>query len=74
MNDKGSDVQTPTSSTSEQDVDREITNITWMVIAIVLLVVLILLAITSIALGTMLYLTKKSFKSASASKLTPHQG
>ena len=71
---KGSAAQTPTSSTSEQDADREATNVTWMIIAIVFLVVAILLAISSIALGTMLCHTRKSVKSVPASTLSPHQG
>ena len=71
---KGSGAQTHTSLTSEQDADREATNVTWMIIAIVFLAVAILLAITSIALGTMLCLTRKSLKSVPAPKLSPHQG
>ena len=71
---KSSAAQTPTSSISEQDANREGAIVTWMIIAIVFLVVAILLAITSIALGTMLCLTRKSVKSVPASKLTPNQG
>ena len=54
----------------------EATIVTWMLIAIVFLVEAILLAITSIALGIMLFLARnsKSVKSVPASKLTPHQG
>ena len=71
---KSSAAQAPTSPTSEQNADREATIVMWMIIAIVFLVVAILLAITSIALGTMLCLTRKSVKSVPASKLSPHQG
>ena len=71
---KSSAAQKATSSTCQQEADRETANVTWMIIAIVLLVVAILLAITSIALGTILCLTRKSVKSVPAPKLTPHQG
>ena len=71
---KGSAAMTPTSPTFEQDADREAPSVTWMIKAIVFLVVAILLPITSIALATMLCLTRKSVKSVPASKLTPHQG
>ena len=70
----GSATKTPTSPTSWQDADREAPSVTWMIIAIVFLEVAILLAITSIALGTMLCLTRKSVKSVPASNLSPHQG
>ena len=53
---------------------RETTNVTWMIVAIVFLVVAILLAITSKALGTMLCLTRKSVKSVPAPKLAPREG
>ena len=67
--------QTPTSSTCQQNADdKETTNMMWIIIAVLFLVVTILLAITSIALGTLLYLTRKSLKSVSASKPTAHQG
>ena len=58
----------------QQDADKEATNMTWMIIAILFLVGAILLAITSITLGTMLCVTRKCLISASDSKLTPHQG
>ena len=59
-----------TSSTSEQDADKMLM---WMIVAIVFLVA-ILLAITSIALGTMLCLTRKSLKSVPDSKLPQDEG
>ena len=71
---KSSAALTTTLPTSEQDADREATIVMWMIVAAVLLVVAILLAITSIALGTMLCFTRKSVKSVLAPKLTPHQG
>ena len=71
---KGSAAQATTLSTSQQDANREAANVMWMMVAIVLLVVAILLAITSIALGTMLCLIRKSVKSEPATKLSPHQG
>ena len=71
---KGSAAQATTQSNSQQDANREATNVTWMIVAIVFLVVAILLAITSIAVGAMLCLTRKSVKSEPASKLSPHQG
>ena len=60
-------VQTPTSCTCQQDV-------MWMIMAVLFLVVAVLLAITSIALGTMLCLTKKPVKSVPPSNLTLDQG
>ena len=71
---KSSAAKTTASPTSKQDADNEAKNVTWMITAIVFLVVAILLAITRIALGTMLCLTRKSVKSKPASKLTPRQG
>ena len=56
---KGLVAQTTTLSMCLQDADRDATNVTWMIIAIVFLVVAVLLAITSIALGTMLCCTRK---------------
>ena len=64
--------QAATPSTFQQDADREATNVTYAFVAIVFLVVAILLAITSIALGTMLCLQRKSVKSGP--ELTPHEG
>ena len=66
--------QEATPSNSEQDANREATDVTWMIVAIVFLVVAILLTITSIALGTILCLTRKSVKSLKDSKLAPHKG
>ena len=71
---KSSAAKTTTSPTSKQDADKEAKNVTWMITAMVFLVVAILLAITSIALGTILCVTRKSVKSKPASKLSPHQG
>ena len=67
-------VQMPTSCTCQQDADREAANVMWMIMAVLFLVVAILLAITSIALGTMLCLTRKPVKSIPPSNLTLHQG
>ena len=67
-------MQAATPSTFQQEADREVANVTWMIVAIVFLVVAILLAITSKALGTMLCLTRKSVKSEPAPKLTSLEG
>ena len=71
---KGSAAQTPTASTSEQDAHRDTPNMPYMIIIVVLLVVAILLAIASIALGTMLCLTRKSVKAVSSPRHTPQRG
>ena len=73
-NGKDSTAQTPMSSNSQQAANRKATNVMWMVIAIVFIVLAILLAITSIALGAMVYLSRKSVRSVLATKLTTHQG
>ena len=66
--------QTPTASACHHNAVEETTHMTWIIIALLFLVVAILLVISSIALGTLLYLTRKSLKSVSASKLRVHQG
>ena len=66
--------QEATPSTSQQHTNKEPTNVTGKIIVIAIVVVAILLAVASIALGTMLYLTRKSVKSVPASKLTRHKG
>ena len=65
--------QTATPSTSQEDADRNATNVMWAILAIVLLVAAILLTIAGIALGT-IYLPRKPVKSVMGSKLKPHQG
>ena len=66
--------QAATPSTSQQDANKEATNVTGMIVTIAIIVVAILLAVASITLGAMLYLTRKSVKSVLASKLTRHEG
>ena len=65
---------TCTSSTSQEAVEGQTTNAPWVPIAIAFIIVAIVLAIISIALGTMLYRTRKCLNSGSASKLVPLQG
>ena len=67
-------VHTPPSSISQQDADLQQTNIMWTIIAIAFIAVALLLAITSIVLGTALYFTKIRVKSESPTELTLHQG
>ena len=74
INPKVSAVHTLTSSISQETTDREATKMIWISIAIVLIVVAVLLAITSIALGTIFCLTRKSVKSPSTSKPASYQG
>ena len=66
--------QAVTPSISQQDANKEATNVTVLTVAIAIVVVAILLAAASIALGIILCLTRKSVKSVPASKLTPHEG
>ena len=71
-NEKSIATQTPPSSTSQQAVEGVYAM--WMMIATALLAVVILLTITSIALGTILCFTRKCVKSGSDSKLMLHHG
>ena len=70
---KGSYSKETTPSTSQQEAEREATNVTYMILALVFLVVAILLVITNIALGIMLCHSRKTVKSVLGSKLTPHK-
>ena len=71
---KGSAFQAVIPSTSQQAADRDATNVTYKILVLVFLVVAILLAITSVALGAMLYHTRKTVKSVPGSKLKQHEG
>ena len=71
----GSVAQTPISSTAvQQTKSNEITIMMWMIIAMVFIVIAILLAITSITLGAVVYCKMKSAQSTPDSTLTHDQG
>ena len=69
---KGSTTQTSTSIDCQQDPEKEATNTMWITVSIILLA--ILLAMTVVALGAMVWIARKCVKSTAASKLTTCQG
>ena len=62
-----------TVSSYQQDADKEMTNMIWMVIAIFSITMAILLAISGITMGAVLCRISKSVITTSGSKLTTHQ-
>ena len=67
-------LHTFTSFNSQQDTEKEGANTTWIFITVSIIVVGILLAMTSVALGAVVCIARKRVKSTAASKLTPCQG
>ena len=65
---------TPVPPFSQQSPDQATTALAWMIVAIFLLVVALLLAITSVALGGIVYRTRKDDKSSPNTKQTIHEG